>query len=306
MHFSRIVVLLAVGASSLALAACDHNRGRSPSASRSALREVAQLDCPEREGILRRVAISDDGRTCDYVGRAGEEIRLRIVPLDGQAPDIALAPLEAELKAFLPRREPSAPEALAADSGERDGDGSQGDGKDRANISLPGINIDADDDSANIRIGGLTINANDDAANIRIDRRSESERRVIIEGEQTPSEEGKVALKPAAKPAEGPAASEGDEDAEPVVRRRSARGDVSIDADERGAEIRISAPGRSVRITYILASTEAGPSGYRVVGYEARGPNRGPLVVASIKAKTDNHDELLRPIERLLRRNLGG
>lgn len=299
MLFSRIVVLLGAGAASLFVAACDHHRPRAPALPRAPLREVVQLDCPQREGVLRLVKVSDDGRICDYVGRAGEEVRLRIVPLDGQTPDIALAPLEAELKAYLPRREPSDPEALAA------GDEDTADGaSDRANISLPGINIDADDDSANIQIGGLTINANDDAANIRIDRRSESERRVIIEGEQVPAEASKAPVAPATKTADAPAA--GEDGAEPVVRRRSARGDVSIDADERGAEIRIYAPGRSVRITYILASNEAGPAGYRVVGYVARGPNRGPLVVASIKAKSDNHDELLRPIERLLRRNLGG
>lgn len=267
MLFPRIVVLLGAGAASLFVAACDHNRARTPAAPRAPLREVVQLDCPQREGVLRLVKVSNDGRICDYVGRAGEEVRLRIVPLDGQTPDIALAPLEAELKAYLPRREPSDPEALAA--GDEDaGDG----GNDRANISLPGINIDADDDSANIQIGGLTINANDDAANIRIDRRSESERRVIIEGEQVPAE-APVAPRP-----RNPRTH-----LSPALMKTPSRscgagptGAMSPSTPMSGAlRFRIYA-GRSVRITYILASNEAGPAGYRVVGYVARGPDPRP------------------------------
>lgn len=60
-----------------------------------------------------------------------------------------------------------------------------------------------------------------------------------------------------------------------------------IDANDSGAEIRADTTdaGNTDR-TWLLVSDEAGPGGYHMVGYMARGPNAGPLVVAQIKSKT--------------------
>jgi hypothetical protein len=81
---------------------------------------------------------------------------------------------------------------------------------------------------------------------------------------------------------------------------------VTADAGDDGAEIQVDEPGSGVRRSFIVASDTPGPHGYRMVGYEARGPSGGPLVVASIKAKSDDHDRLTHDIRRLLRRNVGG
>ena len=79
---------------------------------------------------------------------------------------------------------------------------------------------------------------------------------------------------------------------------------VSVFAHDNGAEVRVNEPGSGVRRSFILASDTPGPSGYKTVGYEARGPVGGPLVVASAKAKSD--DDLKDDMRDLLRLNVGG
>lgn len=81
---------------------------------------------------------------------------------------------------------------------------------------------------------------------------------------------------------------------------------VVVNADEGGAQIRVDQGGGGVRATYILASETAGPHGYKVAGYEARGPAGGPIAVASILAKADDEDDLRHDVRALLERNVGG
>jgi hypothetical protein len=67
-------------------------------------------------------------------------------------------------------------------------------------------------------------------------------------------------------------------------------GNTAINADDRGAEIRQARSSEAgVRSTFILASDKM-PSGYHVVGYEARGPKAGPIVVAVVKSKADHNE----------------
>ena len=81
---------------------------------------------------------------------------------------------------------------------------------------------------------------------------------------------------------------------------------VNINANDGGAQIRIEESGSGVRARYILASETAGPHGYKVVGYEARGPKEGPIVVATLLSKSDDHDALRHDIHKLIERNVGG
>jgi len=83
-------------------------------------------------------------------------------------------------------------------------------------------------------------------------------------------------------------------------------GGVSVNANDHGAQIRVHENGPGVRATYILASETPGPHGYKAVGYEARGPAGGPIVVATIYAKSDDHDDIQRDVRDLLRHNVGG
>lgn len=81
---------------------------------------------------------------------------------------------------------------------------------------------------------------------------------------------------------------------------------VTVNASEGGAQIHIDEGGAGVRARYILASETAGPHGYRMAGYEARGPAGGPIVVAELLAKSDDQDDLRHDIHALIRRNVGG
>lgn len=80
---------------------------------------------------------------------------------------------------------------------------------------------------------------------------------------------------------------------------------LSVDANDGVAIIRTSTAGPNVRSTFTIASDTAAPSGWRAVGYEARGPRAGPLVVAVIKTKGD-HEAVFGAVYGLLRRTAGG
>jgi hypothetical protein len=68
---------------------------------------------------------------------------------------------------------------------------------------------------------------------------------------------------------------------------------TSIHAGPGGAEIRVADLGHgSANLVYILAGDNPGPAGWRTVGYLARGPAAGPLVVATFKSRAeDKHDD---------------
>jgi hypothetical protein len=149
-------------------------------------------------------------------------------------------------------------------------------GQNKTSIHLPGVHIDASDDGADIKIGQLTINSEGGAAEVKIDKNV-----TVKGGKHTES----VSV-----------TKQGEEDA-----------DVNIRATDDGAEIRQSKMGDTIRSTLILASDKA-PSGYRVVGYEARGPKGGPIAVATVKAKDRNsgdHD-VFKDMKALVRHNVGG
>ena len=149
-------------------------------------------------------------------------------------------------------------------------------GHESAKISLPGIRIDAHDKGADIRIGGLTINANDGSAEVKVAKNVT---------QRAGDGNSNLSVK----------ASDDEE------------GDTEIHANEGGAQIRQRKRGDGVRATLILASDKA-TSGYRVVGYEARGPKGGPLAVAVVKAKgRDGSDhDIFEDMKTLVRHNVGG
>lgn len=81
---------------------------------------------------------------------------------------------------------------------------------------------------------------------------------------------------------------------------------TTVKAGPDGAEIRTSDTRHgAVDLIYILASDQPGPGGYHTVGYIARGPSDGPLVVATFKSRTRRerhfHDE---DLDQLLRLNV--
>lgn len=81
---------------------------------------------------------------------------------------------------------------------------------------------------------------------------------------------------------------------------------VTVNATEGGARIRVDEHGPGVKMSYILAADSPGPNGYRIAGYEARGPEGGPIVVVTLLGKTNDHDDVRHDIKSLLSRNVGG
>lgn len=222
-------LLLLAGVAVLALGACDH-----PDAARqrevNALKVVNRLDCPERQGELKRSAAASDGLSCVYSSDRAE-VTLRVVQVAG-APADALAPIEAELKALLPDVK-----TTPAPSGAEEVD-----------IRLPGVSIQAGEGGAKVRAPGVEVNAVDGGgAEVRATRNFTA----AVSGE----------------------------------KRR----------------------GEGVSARYILASDGA-PGEWKVVGYDARGPVGGPLVVGVVRVrdKQGEHDDIFDDVSDLVRHNVGG
>lgn len=146
-------------------------------------------------------------------------------------------------------------------------------GKNQTTISLPDVNINASDHGADIRIGQLTINSDGGAAEVKVNKNTNVRGNAQVN----------------------------------VSANDEHEGDVTIKANDQGAEIRTRKGGDVIRSTLILANDKA-PKGYRLAGYEARGPKGGPLAVAVVKAQsrnTDDHD-LFKDMKALVRHNVGG
>ncbi|MGH7016380.1 MAG: hypothetical protein ACRED8_04760, partial [Caulobacteraceae bacterium] len=80
---------------------------------------------------------------------------------------------------------------------------------------------------------------------------------------------------------------------------------VHINANDAGAEIRVNEAGPGIRSTFLLVSDKPGPGGLRCVGYEARGPSSGPLVIAQLQCRSEDHGELDRAIKQIFKKNVG-
>ncbi len=81
---------------------------------------------------------------------------------------------------------------------------------------------------------------------------------------------------------------------------------VTVQANDSGAEVHVDESHDGVRRDFILTGDKAGPHGYRIVGYEVRGPNGGPLVMAVVKSKNDEGRNFHHDVRKLIERNIGG
>ncbi|MBX3481186.1 MAG: hypothetical protein KF842_12365 [Caulobacter sp.] len=284
--------MLAAGCSVLALGltACESRAEyRARRAEREALKVLSKLDCPETQGQLKRQSVAEDGLSCTYAG-GDAEVTLRLVAVSDD-PGKALAPIEAELRALYPNEiapptPPTPPGADAADGEEEDGaavttkkrvrlpgvtvEAEEGDGVDRANVKLPGVTIKADGDRAHIKVAGIEINADDTSNEVRITR-----------------------------------------------ERWREDSEDDFDIDTSGEDISVNGGGISIggrrksgyRSTFIKSDDHTNAP-YSAVGYEARGPRSGPLVVAVVKSKADKKsgqsDGLFKDAAALVKHNVGG
>lgn len=263
------------------------------------LKVVETLQCPQTMGSLtRKGSASEGGTVCTYVGPKGAEVSLHLVPLDGKTPAQVLKAFEQQLSGDLPR----AVEALEAAEDAADADAARADraaaaadraaatadraaatadraadqaavAGDRASIRAPGVNIEADGDDATVRLPGLSIEAQGDKASVRIG------------GFHIDADDSSGSAR--------------------VSGSTPGGDDVTINARNDAAEIRASAGGGGTRTSWILTDSRASESGWRVVGYEARGPAGGPLVVATVRSRDRNRERALEDARDLVALNAG-
>lgn len=236
------------------------------------LKVVDALQCPQTVGVLTRKGTAQaDGATCLYGGPRGSVVELRLIPLADVPAATLLARLETELSAELPRAAEAVagenPTGFRVDAAEGSAEAGT---RDRASVRGPGVAIDADGDDASVRLPGLNIEAKGDKASIRILGLS-------INADRDRAD----------------------------VNVRSGEGDVSIRAHDSGAQIRTTAAGEATRNSWLLTDSHASDAGWRLVGYEARGPAGGPLVVATVRTKSQDRDRTFESARDLVALNVG-
>ena len=270
----------------LMTAACDNGgtvriTTSTTSDSSGVLKVVDALQCPQTQGVLTRKGSARADGSCVYSGPRGSEVILQLVALDGRTQAEALKAFEKRLTSDLPEAmaEVEAENARAqAEAARLDAEAARADAEkaadaitgDSAQISMPGLRVDAEGDKASVRLPGMRIDGDGDRANIRI---------------------GGLTIRA--------------DDKSSRVNVSSGDDTVKIDATEGVARIRTSASGEAVRATFLMTGKEASASGWRTVGYEARGPSGGPIVVATVRSKDRDPDRLFDAAKALVTLNVG-
>lgn len=259
-------------------AACDGDSVRITSThtenpdAKGALKVVETLQCPQTMGSLTRKGTAmEGGAVCTYAGPRGAEVSLHLVKLHGAEPAEALKAFEDRLSAAMPQ----AVAQLKAASGteaERQAAETAASSGDRTSVRAPGVDIQAEGDDATVRLPGLKIESKGDEASVRIGGfhidASDGEGSVNIEG------------------------SEGGDS-------------VSVQANQDAAEVRTSAGGGATRASWILTDNRPSEAGWRLVGYEARGPAGGPIVVATVRARDRDRGRVFEDAKDLVTLNVG-
>jgi len=293
----RSAALAVTLAAAALLAGCDGDRSVRISTntagdeSKGVLKVVTALQCPDSMGELtRKGSAQADGTVCNYVGRRGTEVSLHLVAVDSQTPEQALRGFETRLAALMPTtlvREQAEAARRDADAARADADASRADAEaaraDAASVALPGMTVDTNGDRASVHMPGIHIEANGDNADVRIGGLT-----IRADGESA-QVQGSVTPPNATSSATAAPESEA----------------VSINARDNAAEIRTRTSGEATRQTYLLTDQTPSPAGWRMVGYEARGPRGGPIVVATIRAKERDNDSAFDDAKELVTLNVG-
>jgi hypothetical protein len=251
------------------------------------LKVVETLQCPQTMGSLtRKGSASAGGTVCNYVGPKGAEVSLHLVPLDGQSPSDVLKAFEQRLSGDMPRAMAAiGAAAVQADATQAAADTARaaadtaGVAADEAaagaqtSVRAPGVAIETTGEDASVRLPGVHIDTKGDKASVRIGS-------LHIDAD--------------------------DSDGSARITGSSPNGDdVTINAQDDAAEIRASGGGEATRTSWILTDNRSSGSGWRVVGYEARGPVGGPLVVATVRSRDRNRERAVEDARDLVALNAG-
>jgi len=287
------LLLATICTACLMTAACDGDSVRistteTDGGAKGVLKVVDALQCPETIGVLtRKGSAQAGGATCLYSGPRGAEVTLQLIRLSDQTADAVLERFEHTLSADMPhttaelrasadadRAQVAADQAraqadvaaVAADAARADADAAA----DAAHVRAPGVAVDAQGDRARVRLPGMSVDADGDKASVRI---------------------GGFSINA--------------DDSDASVDIASSDESVSIQAHDDAAEIRTRAPGDATRRTYLLTDSSPADEGWRLVGYEARGPVGGPIVIATVRAKDRNSDGVFDSAKDLVTLNVG-
>lgn len=285
------LLLASICTACLMTAACDGDSVRittttTDTGAKGVLRVVDALQCPETIGVLTRKGTAHaGGTTCLYTGPRGAEVSLQLIALTDQGADAVLRRFENTLSSDMPHTTAelrASAEAASADAAAAQADVAAAEADraaasadaaaagDSASIRAPGMAIDAQGDRATVRLPGMSVDADGDKASVRIGGFS-------INADDSTGE----------------------------ARISSADESVSVQAHENAAEIRTNAPGDATRRTYLLTDSRPADQGWRLVGFEARGPVGGPIVIATVRAKDRDSDGVFDSAKELVTLNVG-
>ena len=136
-----------------------------------------------------------------------------------------------------------------------------------ASVQAPGVDIRTKGDDASVRLPGLRIETQGDNASIRIG------------GINIQSKDGGGV--------------------------RTETSNVSIDTNGQSTRVSSRSPGTATRATFVIADDKPSNAGWRRVGFEARGPEGGPIVVATVRTKDQRNDEVFNAAKDLVSLNVG-
>lgn len=264
---------------------------------KGALKVVQALQCPQTMGSLtRKGTASAGGNVCSYVGPKGAEVSLHLVALNGDQPGDLLRAFEDRLSGDLPEAvvqlkaaaeaekaraaadaaHATAEQARANAEAARAGATAAAASGDHASVRAPGVRIEADGDDASVNLPGIHIQSKGDNASVRIGG-------FHIDANDSRSGGG------------GDARVHGTLNGE----------EVSVQAHNDTAEIRTRAAGDATRSSWILSDNRVSQSGWRFVGYEARGPAGGPIVIATVRSKDRQRGRVFEDAKALVTLNVG-
>jgi len=252
--------------------------------SHGVLKVVEALQCPQTMGSLTRKGSAHAGGTvCTYVGAKGAEVSLHLIRLDNSSAESALEAFQTRLSREMPltiarlrlAEETAAAEAASADAdaARADADAARADAGaagESTTVQMPGVHIETHGDNADVKLPGINIEARGDRSSVRI---------------------GGINIQSS--------------DGSGQVNIQSGEDRVSIQSHADSTEVRTSTGGDATRITWVLNDPEASEAGWRLVGYEARGPKGGPIVVATVRSRDSERGRVFADARELVTLNVG-
>ncbi|MBB3871443.1 MAG: methyltransferase type 11 [Brevundimonas sp.] len=139
-------------------------------------------------------------------------------------------------------------------------------GEDKTSVEAPGVNIRTRGEDATVSLPGIHIETQGDNASVR------------IAGINIQSKDGQGA--------------------------RTETSNVSVKSNGETTQVRTQAPGDATRMTFLLADDNVEAGAWRQVGFVARGPVGGPLVIATVRSKATN-DRVFESAKDLVALNVG-